>query len=117
MPVGGDEAGDKAAEESADHGSGDVGRHGASHAASRPFFIDVSEHDGDDAGHKQALGETPEDERPQAGGSRREGGGDGQQEQRGDDDFLASPALGDHADDGSGEGDGKNGRTHGQTDL
>ena len=53
----------------------------------------------------------------EAGGSRRQGGRNGQQEQRGYDDFLASAALGDHADDGCGESGGKNRRAYGETDF
>jgi hypothetical protein len=117
LPVRGDDAGDKAPEKSADHGSRHIRRHGAAHAASGPFLVHVGEHDGNDAGHEKALGETPEDERSEAGGSCRQGGRNGQQEQRRYDDFLAPAALGNHADDGCGESGGKNRRAHGETDF
>ncbi len=61
MPVSGDDAADKAPEKSADHGSRYIRRHGAAHAASSPFLINVGEHGSDDARYKKALGETPED--------------------------------------------------------
>jgi hypothetical protein len=105
----------KASEKSADHSSRDVGRHGAAHAASGPFLIHVGEHDSNDARHEKALGETPENQGAQAGGSRRQSGGNGQQEQRGHDHLLASAALGNHADDGGGESGGKNGGAYRQT--
>ncbi len=63
MPVSCDNAGDKAPEKSADHGSRHIRGHGAAHAASGPFLINVGEHNGDDTRYEKALGETPEDER------------------------------------------------------
>ncbi len=62
LPVSGDEAGEKASEKPTDHGSRHIRRHGAPDAACGTFLIDVSEHDGDDAGHEKPLGESPEDQ-------------------------------------------------------
>ena len=115
MPVGGDDAGDKAAQKSSDNRAGHIGRHGAADAASGPFLINVGEHHRDDTRYEKTLGETPEDERAQGGGGRRQGGGNGQKKQRWHDHFFAPTALGNHSDNGCGERGRKNSRAYGET--
>jgi len=88
MPMSRDDAAEKASEKSADYRSRDVRRHGPSHATSGPFFIHVSEHDGNHAGHEESLRKAPENKRVQTSRSRRQRGGNRQQKQRSTMTFL-----------------------------
>src|SRR5512147_817503 len=58
MPMGRNQASDKASEESANHGASNVSGHSSTYASTRPFLIDISEHHGNDAGNEDALREA-----------------------------------------------------------
>src|SRR6185437_3730626 len=89
-PMCSDEAGDKSAKKTSDHGSRNVRRHGSADTASFPFFIDVSQHDCDHSRHEDALGKAPEDQLGEARRSRSQSRGSGQQKKRGNNYLLAA---------------------------
>ena len=60
--VVGEDAGGDAAHEAAERGAADVEAHDEGDAIRRPFFADIGDDDGDDAGDHDALKESPEDE-------------------------------------------------------
>ena len=101
----GENAGGDASKEAAERGAADVEAHDECHALGRPFFADVGDHDGNNAGNHDALKKSPEDELRQRCGCGGQQGGNGDAEKRDNDDAFARKALGECSKYGSRDGD------------
>ncbi len=100
----GEDAGGDATDEATECSAADIEAHDERDALRRPFFSDVSDDDGDDAGDHNALQESPEDELRERSGSGGEQCWDGDAENREDDHAFACEALSQRAEDGCGDG-------------
>ena len=106
-----------AADEAAECGSADIEAHDEGDAFGRPLFTDVSDDDGDDAGYRDSLEKSPEDELRKRSGRCREQRGDGHAEDGEDDDALAGEPLSERAKDGRRNGDAQGGRGNRHADA
>ena len=99
------DAGGYAADEPSKRGPADIEAHDEGYSLGRPFFADVGNDYGDDAGNHDPLEETPEYELSERGGGCGEKRGDGYAEDGVDDDTLAWKAFGERSEDGSSDCD------------
>src|SRR5579871_4167893 len=100
--TGGEESGNNAATEAANHRARNIGAHRRTDAVF-PFFVDISRNDDRDAGRENALPKTPQDEAMETRRLCQQQRRRGQKQCGGDDDSFAADVVGQNPGEGGGE--------------